>query len=72
MHGGKTTHGTNLNGDEKTLPEFEERDAGVVSAGNVSEEMIQEGRSRRIFEIAARIAGSLFIQGHVYAVYIIF
>jgi hypothetical protein len=47
MHGREAKHGPNLNGDEKTLPEFEERDAsGVVSAGNVSEEMIQEGRSR--------------------------
>jgi hypothetical protein len=45
MHGSETKHGTNLNGDEKTLPEFEERDAsGVVAAGDVSEELIQEGR----------------------------
>jgi hypothetical protein len=45
MHGGEAKNGPDLNGDEKTLPEFEERDAsGVVSAGDVSEELIQEGR----------------------------
>ncbi len=45
MHGREAKHGPNLNGDEKTLPEFEERDAsGVVAAGNVSEELIQGGR----------------------------
>jgi hypothetical protein len=47
MHGREAKHGTNMNGDKKTLPEFEERDVdSVVSTGNVSEEMIQEGRSR--------------------------
>jgi hypothetical protein len=45
MHGSKTNHGANLNGDKKTLPEFEERHtASAVSAGDVSEELIQEGR----------------------------
>jgi hypothetical protein len=45
MHGREAKHGPNLNGDEKTLPEFEEAHAdSAVSAGNVSEELIQGGR----------------------------
>jgi hypothetical protein len=71
-NGGKANHGANLNGDKRTLPEFEERDAAsAVSAEDVSEELIQEGRWGYV-EITARFAGPLFIQGHVYAVYIIF
>jgi hypothetical protein len=60
-----------MNGDEKTLPEFKERDASsAVSAGNVSEGMSQEGVVGGLRDSCA-IAGSSFIQNHVDTVYII-
>ena len=71
MHGREAKHRTNMNGCEKTLPELEEGNASrAVSAGNATEGMVQEGRDRGLW-IAARLAGSLFIQSNIYAVYII-
>jgi hypothetical protein len=47
MHGRETKHGANRNSDEKPLPELEERhSSGDASAGNVSDEVVQEGRYR--------------------------
>jgi hypothetical protein len=48
MHSRETEHGANMNGDEETLPEPEERRAAkYVSAGELSEGTIQDGH--RVF-----------------------
>lgn len=61
MHGGKTKHGTNRYSDEKPLPELEERHpARDTSAGDVYDEMVQEGRYRVVTD---RLRRSLLTMG---------
>jgi hypothetical protein len=47
MHSRETKNGTDRYGDEKPLPELKERQpASDASAGDVCDEMVQEGRDR--------------------------
>jgi hypothetical protein len=55
MHGRETEHRANLDGDEKTLPKFQERHVpNPVAAIDVSTEIIQQGAERRKADARSR------------------
>jgi hypothetical protein len=60
MHSRETRNGTDRNGDEKPLPELEERQpASDASAGDVYDEMVQEGRDRVVTVAAPFVVATL-------------